>query len=96
MCQEHLGIMWQTCYELGLLLAEEKQVGPTSCLEFLGIELDTVKIEIHLPRKKLQCTTELAASWRGRKACRVKELQSLVGSLQHACKAVHPGRSFMR
>ena len=96
MCQERLGIMRQTCFELGLLLAEEKQVGPTSCLDFLGIELDTVKMEILLPHEKLQGTTELVASWRGRKACRVKELQSLVGSLQHACKAVHPGRSFVR
>ena len=26
----------------------------------------------------------------------MKELQSLVGSLQHACKAVHPGHSFVR
>jgi len=32
---------------------------------------------------------------RGRKSCWVRELQSLVGSLQHACKVVHPGLTFM-
>lgn len=95
-CQEHLDTMCQTCTELGLPLAEEKQVGPTTCLDFLGIELDSVKMESRLPAEKLQRTRELVATWRGRKACRVKELQSLVGSLQHACKVVHPGRSFVR
>lgn len=93
---EHLDTMCQTCTELGLPLAEEKQVGPTTCLDFLGIELDSVKMESRLPAEKLQRTRELVATWRGRKACRVKELQSLVGSLQHACKVVHPGRSFVR
>ena len=95
-CQEELSIMCHTCEELGLPLAAEKQVGPTTCLDFLGIELDTVHMEIRLPEVKLARTRELVATWRGRKSCRVRELQSLVGTLQHACKVVHPGWSFVR
>jgi len=53
-------------------------------------------MEIRLPEGKLVCTKELVASWRGRKSCRVRELKSLVGSLQHAYKVVLPGRTFMR
>ena len=95
-CQEDLDIMCHTCGELGLPLAEEKQVGPSTQLVFLGIELDTVHMEIRLPAEKLLQVTELVASWRGRKSCRMREFQSLVGSLQHACKVVSPGRSFVR
>ena len=38
----------------------------------------------------------LVADWAGRKACNRKELESLVGHLNHACKVVRPGRSFLR
>ena len=34
--------------------------------------------------------------WGDRKVCTRKELESLVGLLNHACKVVHPGRSFLR
>ena len=32
----------------------------------------------------------------GMKACTTRDLQSLVGHLNHACKVVRPGRSFLR
>ena len=34
--------------------------------------------------------------WNDRKACRRRVLESLIGLLQHACKVVKPGRSFLR
>ena len=34
--------------------------------------------------------------WLGRHSYRKKELQSLVGKLQHVCRVVKPGRSFLR
>ncbi|KAJ1130575.1 hypothetical protein NDU88_008926 [Pleurodeles waltl] len=38
--------------ELGVLLAPEKAKGSSSSLVFLGIELDTVKMEARLPQAK--------------------------------------------
>ena len=38
----------------------------------------------------------LIRSWRGRKCCRKWELLSLIGQLQHACRVVRPGRTFLR
>ena len=46
-----------------------KQVGPATCLDFLGIELVIVYMEICLPGVKLVRTRELVATWRGRKSC---------------------------
>ena len=36
------------------------------------------------------------AVWRKRKCCSRRELQSLAGHLNHACKVVRPGRRFLR
>ena len=35
-------------------------------------------------------------SWLQRSSCTKRELQSLAGKLQHACKVVKPGRTFLR
>ena len=96
LCQSYLDTVSATCKELELPLAADKQEGPTTCLEFLGIELDSAQLEMRLSPEKLGRLKELVAAWRGRKSCVKRELQSLVGSLQHACKVVRPGRSFMR
>ena len=45
-CKENLDTMPCTCRELNLPLAEEKSVGPATLLDFSGIELDTVQMEI--------------------------------------------------
>ena len=36
------------------------------------------------------------ADWAGRKTCKRKEFESLVGHLNHTCKDVRPGQSFLR
>ena len=65
-------------------------------LTFLGIELDTRKMEIRLPVEKLERLRKLLAEWEGCKAGKKRELLSLIGYLQHASKAVRQGRSFLR
>ena len=73
-----------------------KQEGPTTCLVFLGILFDTLKGELRLPAEKLQCLEALLRDWGDRKSCSRKELESLIGHLNHACKVVRSGRSFPR
>ena len=41
------------CEDLGVSLAVEKQAGPSTCIELLGIIIDSVKQELWLPRDKL-------------------------------------------
>ena len=52
-CARDLVTTTETCAELGLLLSLEKLEGPTTVIEFLGIELDTELLEIRLSEKKL-------------------------------------------
>ena len=63
----------------------DKSEGPTTALTFLGIELDTVILELCLPLSKLEQLKSNLSVWRGRKACTKRELLSLIGLLSHAC-----------
>ena len=77
-------------------VAPEKLEGPATRLKFLGIILDTESLSLHLPQEKLAELRSLVASWLGKKFASAKELESLVGKLQHASTVVRSGRSFMR
>ena len=95
-CQHYLGTLQQEWGALGVPIAGHKTEGPTTCLVFLGIEVDTVAAELRLPSDKLQRLQILLHQWGDRKTCTRKELESLVGLLNHACKVVRAGRSFLR
>ena len=95
-CQRALEIFTTLCDHLGAPLAGHKQEGPTSCLVFLGVEIDAVAGQLRLPADKLTRLKRLLQAWGERKACPRKDLESLVGSSNHACKVVRSGRSFLR
>ena len=95
-CSRNCTIMHEVCADVGFPVEPEKDEGPATCLTFTGIEIDTVAMELRLPDKKLSRLRSELSGWRGRKACRKRELLSLIGSLSHACKVVRPGRPFLR
>ena len=95
-CQDHLQSLEELCQTLCVPLAVHKRQGPTTCLPFLGIEIDTLACSLRLPEEKLRRLIQELDDWGDRKVCSRKELESLVGLLNHACKVVRPGRTFLR
>lgn len=95
-CQDSLQSALQLCKELGVAISEKKLEGPTTCLTFLGILVDSNKMELRLPTDKLSRLKDMIEQWRSRRTCTKRELLSLLGSLHHACQVVKPGRSFLR
>lgn len=95
-CLQNTQIMHAVCEEAGVPIEQAKSVGPTTNIVFLGILIDTEKGELRLPQEKLTQLQAMLAQWRGRKACRKRELLSLIGSLSHACRVVRSGRTFLR
>ena len=87
--------MLSTFAPLGVPLVVHKTVGPTACLTFLGITIDTVANELRLPADKLERLRTLLVSWGDQKTYSQRELESLIGVLNHACKLVRPGHSFL-
>ena len=48
-CERNIVIMHEICQKLGLPVAEEKDEGPATSLQFLGLNIDTEAMEIRLP-----------------------------------------------
>ena len=72
-CLQSLTKALTLCQNLGVPVAMHKCEGPATTRTFLGIELHT------LPLDKLGRLQELITSWRQKKSCLRKDLESLVG-----------------
>ena len=83
-------------HSAGSTIANHKRDGPTTCLTFLGIEIEALAFQIRLPADKLSRLVSLLDEWSSKRWCLQKELESLCGVLNHACKVVRAGRSFLR
>ena len=95
-CSQSLDLFLSLCSYLGIPMAPEKTVGPSTTLSFVGIELDSISMEARLPHDKIQKCTTFISHFLRRKKVTLKELQSLIGLLNFACAVVRPGRAFLR
>ena len=102
-CQTALATTLTTCEQVGLPVAPEKTEGPCTRLTFLGIEIDTVALQLRLPQDKLDKLKTTLTQWMysssypsPRRSGSKRELLSLIGLLSHAAKVVRPGRAFIR
>ena len=85
----------QVFQDLKIPLSAKKTVGPVTVLEYLGFILDSENMEVRLPSDKLIRIRYLIGEFTHRKSCTKRELLSILGHLNFACKVVHPGRSFI-
>ena len=95
-CKVVLETMLSVCERLGVRVSLAKLEGPATTTTFLGIVLDTVRQELHLPDNKLSRLCLLVKEWLTKRSCTKRDLLSLIGVLTHACKVVRPGHSFLR
>jgi hypothetical protein len=96
LARSQLAAALRLCEELGVPIAVEKAEGPVTCLTFLGIELDTMAMEMRLPEVKLAALRQLLSTWVHKQRCTITELQSLTGKLHWAGRVVRPGRAWTR
>ena len=95
-CQKQLALFTDMCSHIGVPIAPEKTVLPAQVISFLGYELDSIEMVLRLPLEKLtKCKQEILACLQKEKI-QLKELQSIIGTLNFACGAVIPGRAFLR
>ncbi len=87
-CAFNCRLMSHISEQLGVPLAPDKCEGPSTCITFLGIELDSVALEARLPAEKLERIRKLVSEWLSGKARTRAELDSLTGQLQHAATVV--------
>ena len=95
-CEYVLRSFVSTCNMLGVPLSPEKTVGPAPKIMFLGLEIDAVQQLVCIPHEKLVALQDKLATACSSKKITLRRLQSLIGSLSFVCKAVPPGRAFLR
>ena len=93
-CGQSLNHFMQLYDHFGIPLASEKIKGPATSLSFLGIMLDTARMEIRLPHGKLMRIQTTLEYWLKKKKATKRDILSLIGLLQHATKVVKCGRIF--
>ena len=96
MAKTSLGKFLQLCESIGIPIAHEKTEGPSRVMTFLGIELDSEVMQATLPSDKIEKCRTLITQLLHRNKVRLRELQSVIGTLNFACAVVRPGRTFLR
>lgn len=81
--------------ELGLQLAEEKCVPPTTNIEWLGFNIDTTRMTVSIPKSKLEETINECDKWCNRKRANRRMIQSILGKLIHISACINQGRKFV-
>ena len=80
---------------LSVPLSPEKTMGPSTSLEFLGIQLDSVLFQASLPPDKLDRIATALSEFVLQPRCSKLQLLSLLGHLNYAIRIIPQGRSFI-
>ena len=95
-CLSSFSTLLRVFMSLKAPVVASKTIGPSQVVEFMGIVLDSVRMEARLPQDKLTRINELLTSFKKHRSVRLVELQSLIGTLQFECEVVVPGRTFLQ
>ena len=95
-CMANLRTFLALCNNIGIPIKHDKTVLPTTSCQVHGIEIDTTEMVARLPKDKILNLQSLLHSYKCRKKVKLVDLQSLIGSLNFACKVIKPGRCFLR
>ena len=80
----------------GFYISFGKIASPSTCTRFLGINIDSVALEMSLPVDKLNKLVQALEDTRDRKKLTRRDLERLGGYLAHCSKVVKGGRTFCR
>ena len=90
-CQQIMTRLMTLLRELGFAINYNKVVGPTTCLTFLGIEINTNTFTLSLPPEKLSALQDELLTTANRRSISKRAPQSLAGKLNWAAQVVYGG-----
>ena len=84
------------CSVTGIPIKHSKTVQPSTSIIAHGIKVDSASMQISLPQDKLSNCMSLLSQFQHKKKIQLRQLQSIIGLLNFACRVVRPGRAFLR
>ena len=94
-CELALQAFFSLSKSIGLPIKQEKTVLPSTCVQLHGLEVCSVMMEVRLPQDKLDKALQLIQLCCNKRTIKLQQLQSLIGTLSFATKAVVAGRMFL-
>ncbi|XP_061188693.1 uncharacterized protein LOC133196860 [Saccostrea echinata] len=80
---------------LNIPIAKQKTEGQVTTITFLGITLDSLRMEARLPTDKISRIVSFIDEFLQKKSCTKRELLQIFGHLSFASRVIAPGRSFV-
>lgn len=100
LCQSSLDRMLAEFAELGVIVNHKKTILPAQVCRFLGLDIDSVRMQILVPDYKLarikKELTDFRAHYSASSSTPLRDLLALVGRLSHVSRAVRSSRTFLR
>ena len=81
---------------LGFHVAWSKVTSPSTTAKYLGIIIDSEKMELRIPKEKMEKLKSLLKKYSKARSISKRDLESLTGLLAHCCQCVQGGRIFSR
>ena len=91
LCQASLSSMILTFKNLNIPISAAKTEGPSQIIQFMGIILDSGKMEARLPEDKVERIRSALSTFQSQRSTTLQELQSLIGILNFASKVILQG-----
>ena len=93
-CHRLMSCFEAVCADMQVPLTDEQKFGPVTSLAFLGLQIDTINMQVRVPQTKREELKQVFMT--SEKKVTLRELQSLAGSLCFISRAVRSGRAFIR
>ena len=90
------GRMVSVLRTLGFHVSFDKLTFPSTCVTYLGIEIDSDRFELRLPEGKIEKLKSLLDYYSTKKRISKKNLESISGYLSHCSHVVKGGKMFCR
>jgi hypothetical protein len=90
-----MALMMTIFKRLNIPIAKQKTLGPVTFLEYLGIILDSEKMEARLPTVKVESICDFIHKLMNKSSCSNRELLQLLGRFNFASRVILPGRPFV-
>ena len=93
-CQRAQLFLHSVLHSLGFYVAYKKVLSPSQVQVYLGVEIDSITMELRLPQDKVNKLQSELAFFAGRRRATKRQLRRLCGVLAHCSTLVRGGRTF--
>ena len=95
-CLSSLNTIIRVVRAAGFDVQDRKTIGPSRVIEYLGVEIDTIKCRLRISSSKLREIQGVVQEYLNKELCTKRELLSVIGKLNHAAQVVNYGCLFIR